>query len=316
MAMRILITGGFGFVGGRIAKHLHESGHDVVLGTRQDVKIPEWLPEAKAVQTYWQDTSDLERVCQGVDVVIHAAGMNAQDCAADPVAALDFNGVATARLVASAIKANVKQFIYLSTAHIYASPLAGIITEETCPRNLHPYATSHLAGEFAVRYASQKGEIKGQVLRLSNAFGAPMHKEANCWTLLFNDLCRQAVTTRRLVLLSSGIQQRDFVTIEQVCRVMNWLLRRDYRTLSATIFNVGSGASQTVFEVAQSIQARCKEVLGFEPELNRPAVVGNEFHKPLCFKCENLKKTGFYISQTSVAEIDRSLIFCAKNFVE
>jgi UDP-glucose 4-epimerase len=143
-----------------------------------------------------------------------------------------------------------------------------------------------------------------------------VHKEANCWTLLCNDLCRQAVTTGRLVLLSSGLQQRDFVTIEQVCRVINWLLRSDYRTLSATIFNVGSGASQTVFEMAQFIQVRCKEVLGFEPELNRPVVVGNEFHEPLCFKCENLKKTGFCISQTSVEEIDRLLIFCAKNFVE
>lgn len=316
MTTRILITGGFGFLGGRIAKYLHESGHDMVLGTRQDVKIPEWLPKTKVVQTYWQDTSDLERICKGVDVVIHTAGMNAQDCAADPVAALDFNGVATARLVASAIKANVKKFIYLSTAHIYANPLVGIITEQTCPRNLHPYATSHLAGEFAVRYASQKGEIQGVVLRLSNAFGAPVYKEANCWTLLFNDLCRQAVTTRRLVLLSSGLQQRDFVTIEYVCRVINWLLSSDFRTLNANIFNVGSGLSQTVFEVAQSIQARCKDVLGFEPEIDRPAVVGNELHESLCFKCENLKKTDLYFSQNSVAEIDRLLIFCANSFIE
>src|SRR3546814_17036700 len=93
--------------------------------------------------------------------------MNAQNCAANPVEALEFNGVATARLVQAAARVGIRRFIYLSTAHVYCAPLTGTITEDTCPRNLHPYATSHLAGENAVLSAVQAGEISGMVLRLS-----------------------------------------------------------------------------------------------------------------------------------------------------
>ena len=109
---------------------------------------------------------------------------------------MDFNGVATKRLVEAASRAGVKKFIYLSTAHVYASPLVGTITEQTLPNNSHPYASSHLAGESAVLNADERGVIQGVVMRLSNAYGAPMHKGVNCWMLVVNDLCRQAVQTR------------------------------------------------------------------------------------------------------------------------
>jgi UDP-glucose 4-epimerase len=158
---KILITGGMGYVGGRLAVHLAQAGHQIVLGSRNASSPPVWLPQAEVLQIAWGDAGALEQSCDGVDVVIHAAGMNAQDCAADPAAALGFNGVATARLVAAACRAGVQRFIYLSTAHVYASPLVGAITEETCPRNMHPYATSHIAGEHAVLYANQHKQIRG-----------------------------------------------------------------------------------------------------------------------------------------------------------
>src|SRR3546814_20189177 len=97
--------------------------------------------------------------------------MNAQNCAANPVEALEFNGVATARLVQAAARVGIRRFIYLSTAHVYCAPLTGTITEDTCPRNLHPYATSHLAGENAVLRAVKAGEISGMVLRFLNVLG-------------------------------------------------------------------------------------------------------------------------------------------------
>jgi UDP-glucose 4-epimerase len=88
--MRILITGGFGFVGGRLAVHLAQVGHKIILGTRHSTASPEWLPHAEVAKIAWDDEVALERLCDGVDVIIHAAGMNAQDCATDPVAALAF----------------------------------------------------------------------------------------------------------------------------------------------------------------------------------------------------------------------------------
>jgi UDP-glucose 4-epimerase len=313
--MRILITGGFGFIGGRLGQYLQQNWHQVILGSRKASCPPEWLPHAEVAQINWGDSRSLKQVCSRVDVVIHAAGMNAQDCASDPVAALEFNGLETARLVAAASQVGVKRFIYLSTAHVYASPLVGTITEETCPRNLHPYATSHLAGEHAVLSAKQRGQIEGIVLRLSNAFGAPVHKDVNCWTLLVNDLCMQAVETRKLVLQTSGLQQRDFVGMTEVCRVVEHLAAGSVSSTQPCIFNVGSGMSQSVFAMAQSIQQRCAQVLGFDPVLQHVQGEAVEPPQMLSYRVDNSAelciKSDFL---DNLAEIDSLLRFCQSTF--
>ena len=114
--MRILITGGFGFVGGRLAVHLAQAGYQIVLGSRNASSPPVWLPQAEVVQIVWEDDRTLVRCCDGVDGVIQAAGMNAQDCENDPLQALVVNGEQTSNLVKASVKQNVKQFIYFSTS--------------------------------------------------------------------------------------------------------------------------------------------------------------------------------------------------------
>jgi UDP-glucose 4-epimerase len=313
--MRILITGGFGFVGGRLAFYLAQAGHQVILGTRHSTTSPDWLPQAEVAKIVWTDAVELERSCDGVDVIIQAAGMNAQDCAADPIAGLAFNGLATARLVAAANQARVKKFIFLSTAHVYENPLVGTITEETCPRNLHPYATSHLAGENAVLSAHSHGEMQGITLRLSNAFGSPMHKDVNCWMLLINDLCKQVVQTRKLVLHTSGLQQRDFVSLTDVCQVTEQLVNGHNKLKQANIFNVGAGVSQSVLAMAKLIQKRCAEVLGFTPELQHKQSGEDEQYSALTYRTDNLKTLGISCkSQTNTVEIDKLLQFCQTTF--
>jgi len=313
--MRILITGGFGFIGGRIAAYLSQAGHQVLLGSRNDSNPPVWLPQAEVVKIQWGDECAIESSCEGVDVIVHAAGMNAQDCAADPIAAYDFNGVATKRLVEAASRAGVKKFIYLSTAHVYASPLVGIITEQTLPNNSHPYASSHLVGESAVLNADERGVIQGTVMRLSNAYGAPMHKGVNCWMLVVNDLCRQAVQTRMLVLQTSGLQQRDFVCVSEVCRVTEALIFSNDSTIKPSIFNVGAGISQSVLEMAVLIQQRCVLVLGIEPALEYKKGVANEHLLELSYTSGHLASIGISgKSINKIAEIDRLLEFCRRSF--
>lgn len=257
----------------------------------------------------WNNGRALKQICNGVDVVIHAAGMNAQDCAADPVAALEFNGLATARLFGAAGCADVKRFLYLSTAHVYSSPLVGTITEDTCPRNLHSYATSHLAGENAVLCAMHRGQIKGIVLRLSNAFGAPAHKNVNCWTLLVNELCRQAVQSGQMVLRSSGLQQRDFIAMVELCRVIDQFASRDFDDLMPNIFNVG-GVSRSVLEMSQLVQQRCQILFGFEPVLQRANMDAVESHEKLVYKKDRLEAMGVAVDTDNSVEIDRLLYFC------
>lgn len=311
--MRVLVAGGFGFVGGRAAQYLHHAGHSIILGTRQASTPPAWLPQAEVAQLHWHDAAALERSCRGLDAVVHAAGMNAQDCAADPVAALEFNGVATARLLAAAIRAGVQRFVYVSTAHVYGSPLGGTITENTCPRNLHPYATSHLGGEYAVLGAGQRGQIQGVVLRLSNAFGPPVRKDADCWTLLVNDLCRQAVLNGRLKLHTAGTQLRDFIPLEDVSRAVLHILQAESPKLAGGLFNLGGDAVMSVFSMAELVAARWKTLTGKDLPIIRPERSG-PLPEPLIYSCDKLKSTGFSLTSQVPQEIDATLGFCMTAF--
>lgn len=308
--MNILITGGFGYLGGRLARELcNQPGHEILLGSRRMHESPAWAPSARVVQILWHSSESLEDACRGVDAVVHLAGMNAQDCTADPVAALEANGLATARLLQAAIRQGVQRFLYPSTAHVYGSPLAGEINEQVCPVNLHPYATSHRAGEDVVRRAHACGDIEGVVIRLSNAFGAPAHKDADCWMLLVNDLCRQAVMTRRMVLRTSGLQRRDFISLPDACGAIRHLLQLSVRELGNGLYNVG-GRSMPVIEMTGMIRDRCAARLGFFPEIVRPEPKPGEASPVLEYRTDKLRATGFIHGGYENAEIDATLSMC------
>ncbi len=308
--MRVLVTGGFGFVGARLARHLAAAGYSVRLGSRKYTAQPDWLPQADVVQTCWDDMATLIAACNGMDVIVHAAGMNAADCAADPVDALMFNGVATARLVQAANQTGVRRFLYFSTAHVYASPLTGSFDELTCPRNLHPYASSHLAGEAAVLQSVAQGKLEAMVLRLSNAFGAPITADANCWMLLLNDLCRQAVTTGKLSLQSSGDQWRDFVPLSTVCAYILALLAQPADILPP-VLNIGSGEALKVIEMATLIQQRCQVTLDFTPAIE----IGTRKEQSLPLHYSSVHAQRLALPATDpVPEIDALLAFCKAHF--
>lgn len=310
MKRRVLITGGMGFVGGRLAQHLHQVGYQIFLGSRSGQSPPQWLPNAEVVKMVWNDSCELSAACAGVDLIIHGAGMNAHDCLMNPLEALSFNGIATARLLDAGSKVGVKRFIYLSTAHVYGSSLVGVVTENTCPVSLHPYATSHRAGEDVVRSAHQRGEIEGVVIRLSNAYGAPACKSANCWMLLVNDLCRQAVVSHDLVLRSSGLERRDFIPLSDVCSAIEHLLDLPAQNLGNGLFNVGGGWSPTVWEIACFIQQRCMVKLGFEPTITRNPSKAGSVRSELDYRMDAIRESGFRLYTSPASEIDRLLNFC------
>jgi len=316
--MRFLITGGFGYIGARLAQYLVADGHEVILGTRsQKLKSPDWLPKAKVILNDWSDIRNLSAACDRVDIVIHSAGMNAADCKESPAEAFNFNAVATARLVEAANNSGVNKLIYLSTAHVYSDPLIGLIDEDTCPRNIHPYATSHLAGEHAVLWNSKQNNLEVVVLRLANVIGVPAHKNVNSWTLLVNDLCRQAIEQKSIRLRSSGIQQRDFITMSEVCRTIAFLSQISFQNIGNPIYNLGSGEAKSVYEIAELIQTRCNIIFNFTPKLetvNDHREVINIVE--LIYSIKKITSLGISINSSPQLEIDQLLHFCYKEYNE
>lgn len=307
---RVLITGGFGFVGGRLAQHLSSIGYCVFLGSRSFKVVPDWLPEAEVVKISWDDDRELSRICNEVDIIVHAAGMNVSDCMSDPIGAFIFNGFATARLARIAERSGVSKFIYLSTAHIYGSQLIGSISEDNFPSNPHPYATSHLVGEKAVLEAGLFSHMSSVVLRLSNGFGVPAHKATPCWKLLANDVCRQAVTTRKIILKSDGKQYRDFISLTAICDVIGRILLTNLQKEMAPIFNVGSGVSFRVLDFTRLIQDRCYLALGYRPQLYLNESIDNEQPVSFTYSCNALKKRGISVKDDLLEEIDSLIRYC------
>ncbi len=148
---RILITGSFGFLGGRIAQYFGQlNEYELILGTTKNFELPDYIRFGKVILIDWNSQASMEAACENVEYVIHCAGMNAQDATKDPQKAFEFNGHVTGRLMDAAIKNHSFKFIYFSTAHVYGNPLVGNVSEASPLTNEHPYAQSNLAGEREV----------------------------------------------------------------------------------------------------------------------------------------------------------------------
>ncbi len=318
MMKNILITGGLGYVGGRITEWLAANGsHRLYITTRKTNPVIEG-PLAGHPRIHFLQTDEIfrdeEAFDRPFDSIIHLAALNEIDCAKFPAKAVDVNVTRSVLILQKAIRSNTPQFIYFSTAHIYG-PLAGHIDELHFPRPVHPYAITHRAMEDFVYAAHRSKKIKGISLRLSNSLGAPVIPDVDRWTLLVNDLCRQVAETGRLTLLSSGVQQRDFIALEDVARCVGFFLDEEPADLQDGIFNLGGNCTMSVLEMTKLIQERASVVLGFTPSIQLPEKTGPaETASGLQFNSGKLTAAGFRWKNNIEGEIDDLLRFCKKHF--
>ena len=109
--MKILVTGAFGYLGGRVSQFLlTETLNEVFFATSKSKNITDYQSNANVIKINWDDDNTIENACNEIDIIIHTAGMNAQDCINDPEKALKVNGLFTAKLVRFAILKNVKKY--------------------------------------------------------------------------------------------------------------------------------------------------------------------------------------------------------------
>jgi UDP-glucose 4-epimerase len=291
-----------------------DAGYQVVIGSsRQDAKLPNELENCSLVYTDFDDVDTLADICREVDSVIHLATVNAQQSQHDPKLAVKVNGIGTHNLIQASVKNKVEYFLYFSTAHIYGSPLTGEIDESVLPKPSHPYAITHrLAEDFLLESIHSKN-IKGSVVRLSNSIGLPLIKEANCWMLFINDACKQAVVDRRIVIHSNPNSERDFIPMNAVCEITKYFLS-NHTTADYPIFNVGSGVSHTLLQIAEMIADRCEELFGFCPKIVCSENNSSQNLK-LSYKVNKLTmEMGYATNNNLEHSIDEVLRFCSAEF--
>ena len=315
MTRSILLTGGLGYVGGRVAEWLSKDPDLEIFVTSRNpasAEVPEWLPQDHCIRLDILNDDDVNHACEDIDTIVHFVALNEIDSIKDPGRALLINGLGTQKIVKTAQIAGVSRFIYLSTAHIYCSPLEGTITETTLPRPIHPYAISHRTAEDFVLAAS--GKFQGIVLRLSNSIGVPINSKVDRWSLIGNDLCRQAITTKEMRLKTAGNQERDFITLYDVGRAVSHMIQLPANRIGNGIFNLGGENSLSVNQLATKIQERCNEKFHFTPPIVHPEGASKERCVPLKYSIEKLKSTGFTPTGSLELEIDNTLSFCQKNY--
>jgi UDP-glucose 4-epimerase len=310
---RILITGGVGYVGGRLSRRLSEE-HEVWVSSRKPVPEDILRLHGRVKRIDHALLLDPATFPASVDVVIHMAALNEIDSVKFPSEAIRVNIDETRMILDNSISKKVDQFIYFSTAHIYGAPLEGTITEESLPRPVHPYAITHRAAEDYIVAAAKHERIKGTVLRLSNSFGAPVSAHVNRWSLLANDLCKQAVEKGTITLRSNGCQYRDFICLADVEEVLAKMLM-DPQPLKHIIYNLGSGISMRVIDMADSIIQSAVTVLKKNISLDLPAESLPTDEPSLNYSIGRLLAEGYHIANDVNMELERLLQFCSENFV-
>jgi len=313
--LKILITGGLGYLGGRIADSMKRSHPEstIILGTSRKIsEAPNWAKAFQIVPLNILDPASIEKaVSNDIHVIIHLAALNEHDSFKNIEAAWKTNALGTQALLSAASQKQILKFIYFSTFHVYGD-CQGEITEDSPTWPHHPYAATHRAAEDMVRFYQRYKNMNTLTLRLSNGFGYPMDSDINRWTLIFNDLCRQAMNSGRMVIKSSGKQHRDFIALHDVAAAVDHFLFKNSEKWDDGLFNLGGDCSFSILEVVKIIATVYEKKYGKLVPIQILGKDNGERYSPVYFNIDKLKKTGFRLTGNMEKEIEQTLALCEK----
>lgn len=255
--MRILITGGAGFIGAALANQLASSGHSVRV--LDDLSAGDQSRLDSRVIFTRGDTRDIPKLwtlLRGIDCVYHlAARVFVQESILYPVEYNDVNVGGTVSLMTAVRDAGVRRVILGSSGAVYGGQAVQPIKEIVVPYPESPYAVSKLAAEGYVRALGALNSIDIVMLRIFNAYGPgqalpPSHPP------VIPKLLKQALSGGSLVIFGQGNQTRDFVHISDVVQAL--VAASTAEDINGAIINVGSGQEVSINQVADIIE----EILG------------------------------------------------------
>ncbi len=166
---------------------------------------------------------------------------------------------------------------------------------------------------YCQQYEKEFG-LKSVILRVSNGYGAPIHPKINRWSLVINDFCRQAITNKRIVLLTKGTQERDFVSIPDIIQAILLMLKADESRISNnSIFNLGGENNISIKKLAEIVagvyEDSYKEKIAIEYKTDKSP---KEADTTMSFKYDisKIKKLGYSPSNDMRNEILKLFKMC------
>jgi len=277
--MKVLVTGGAGYIGSHCAIAMMEKGHDVVIldnfcvGHEEIVKTIENIKApgkfSGTIKADITDSDELKNVFGGIDAVVHFAAFSyVGESIKEPKKYYRNNVTGTINLLDAMLENNIKIIVFSSTAAVYGEPEYVPIDEETPARPINPYGSTKLEAERIIESFDGSG-IKSVCLRYFNVAGADSKCRVGEWhepeTHLIPNILRSTFGNGKEFELygndyptRDGTCVRDYINIEDLADAH--ILALEYLSAGGNTdrFNLGTNDGNTVLEVF----AECENVTG------------------------------------------------------
>lgn len=258
--MKILITGGAGFIGSHISKQLLDEGNEVVIyddfSTSSRTNVD---PRASIIEGSIKDTKLLTESLLGLDSVIHMASFIAvEESVKDPLKYIDNNVLGTASLLEAMRGSGVKKIVISSSATVYGEPKSLPILENAPLSAANPYAASKIAMEALCESFNKTDGFDVITLRYFNPYGPGENHDPE--THAVPNFIKAGINKQPVPLYWKGEQIRDFIYVEDLAAAHIAAVKLN----GFNVFNVGTESGTKIIDIINILS----EVLGYKLEVN------------------------------------------------
>jgi nucleoside-diphosphate-sugar epimerase len=217
--MKVVVTGGGGFIGSHLVERLLRSGHQVrvfdsfATGRRENLA---GLEDAELLVGDLRDRTSVRAAMKGAEAVFHLAALpSVARSWQDPVTTLAVNALGTVTVAEEAVRAGAGALVYSSSSSVYGEQEAERKSEDLEPRPLSPYGYSKLLGEKVALAHSRAGDIRVVALRYFNVFG-PRQDPNSQYSAVIPLFIKHALAQTTATIFGDGRQSRDFTFVGNV----------------------------------------------------------------------------------------------------
>ncbi|MEX0768736.1 MAG: NAD-dependent epimerase/dehydratase family protein [Microthrixaceae bacterium] len=249
--MKVVVTGGAGFIGANLCRALIQTGEVDQILVLDDVSTGFWSNldgvDVERVEGSILDISTLHDCVNGADSVVHlAARPSVPRSIAEPVPSHQANATGTMNVLEAARQAGNCQVVVSSSSSVYGANPTLPKHEDLAPRPMSPYAASKLAAESYTLAWQHSYGMPTLAFRFFNVFG-PLQAAGHAYAAVVPAFISAALAGEPLVVHGDGTQTRDFTYVETVCNVLTDAVLR--RVSSTEPTNLAFGTRTTLLEV-------------------------------------------------------------------
>jgi UDP-glucose 4-epimerase len=260
--MKILVTGGAGFIGSHIVDALVAEGHSLrVLDDLSSGSLGSVPPDVEFIDGSVVDERAVRAAVDDVEVVFHQAAHRAVLRSVEhPVTTDQANTHGTLTVLTASAAAGVRRVIYASSSSVYGIGAARPAAETQPPRPRSPYAVTKLAGEHYCRVFAELHGLETVALRYFNVYGPRQRPDSPYAAVI--PLFMQALANGAAPNVNGdGRQSRDFTYIDDVVLANLAAARAPASSCSGKAYNVAGGAAYSLLELLDILG----EIIGIEP---------------------------------------------------